>query len=109
MGTLGTEGKGREERGGRAGVTTASGSLHAVVGEVLHLHGLSDEQLGFPPLLVLDGLVDVHYLFTNVLVHFGQSLRDLCTVGCLLRHSVVETLCGRSECGWSDDIKFKIC
>lgn len=94
--------------GGRRRWRDDSWSLHAIVGEVLHLDCLSDEQLGLPPLLVLDGLVDVHYLFTNVFVHFGQSLRNLCTVGCLLRHSVVETLWGRSECEQSDYIKLKI-
>ena len=95
------------EEGDRRRWRDNSWSLHAIVGEVLHLDCLSDEQLGFPPLLVLDGLVDVHYLFTNVFVHFGQSLRNLCTVGCLLRHSVVETLWGRSECEQSDYIKLK--
>ena len=91
--------------GGRRRWRDNSWPLHAIVGEVLHLDCLSDEQLGLPPLLVLNGLVDVHYLFTNVFVHFGQSLRNLCTVGSLLRHSVVETLWGRSECEQSDYIK----
>lgn len=71
-------------------------SLHAVVREVLHLDCLSDEQLGLAPLLVLDGLVDVHDLLTNVFVYFGQSLCDLRTVGRLLGHSVVETLWRKS-------------
>lgn len=93
--------------GGRRRWRDNSWSLHAIVSEVLHLDCLSDEQLGLPPLLVLDGLVDVHYLFTNVFVYFGQSLRNLRTVGCLLRHSVVETLWGRSECEQSDYIKLK--
>lgn len=93
--------------GGRRRWRDNSWPLHAIVGEVLHLDCLSDEQLGLPPLLVLNGLVDVHYLFTNVFVHFGQSLRNLCTVGSLLRHSVVETLWGRSECEQSDFIKLK--
>lgn len=70
------------------------GSLHAIVREVLHLDRLSDEQLGLAALLVLDGLVDVHDLFANVLVHFGQPLRNLGAVGRLLGHPVVETLCG---------------
>lgn len=73
------------------------GSLHAVVREVLHLDRLSDEQLGLAALLVLDGLVDVHDLFANVLVHFGQPLRDLGAVGRLLGHPVVETLWGETE------------
>lgn len=97
----------RTTGGGRRRWRDNGWSLHAIVGEVLHLDCLSDEQLGLPPLLVLDGLVDVHYLFTNVFVHFGQSLRNLCTVGCLLRHSVVETLWGRSEREQSDCIELK--
>lgn len=93
--------------GGSEGAGVTTWSLHAIIGEVLHLDCLSDEQLGLSPLLILDGLVDVHYLFTNVFVHFGQSLRNLCAVGCLLRHSVVETLWGRSEWQQSDNIKLK--
>lgn len=76
---------------------TTAWPLHAVVREVLHLDRLSDEQLGLAPLLVLDGLVDVHDLLANVLVHFGQPLRDLGAVGRLLGHPVVETLWGETE------------
>lgn len=75
----------------------AGGTLNPIVGEVLHLDCLSDEQLGLPPLLVLDGLVDVHDLFTNVLVYFGQSLCDFSAVRRLLRHSVVETFWGGTK------------
>ena len=73
--------------------------LHGVVGVVLHLDRLPDEQLGLAPLLVLDGLVDVHDLLTDVLVHLGESLRDLGAVRRLLGHAVVQTLCGGGEEG----------
>ena len=55
----------------RAVVAGGHSRLHAITGEVFHLDRLSNEQLGLSPFLVLDGLVDVHDLFTDVLVHFG--------------------------------------
>ncbi|TNN75363.1 hypothetical protein EYF80_014410 [Liparis tanakae] len=38
----------------------------------------------------------------DVFVHFGQPLRDLGAVGRLLRHPVVETLCGKERVGSSE-------
>lgn len=80
-------------RGGRRRWRDNGRPLHAIVREVLHLHRLSEEQLGLAALLVLDGLVDVHDLLADVFVHFGQALRDLGAVGRFLGHAVVETLC----------------